>query len=330
MKRRFLLVALAVALLVAVFVAAKIASSWRPVAIGPLLGDRGAVTIPYLSASSNVVFAGDENATVTRFDLSSGSRAKRAIEGFCQGGGARWRLRDAATPQLEIIRFNQTRAYPLSALMARKLKQASRSNLVDGGVFLSAVRVLDGPEQVQLLVGERFCRWSQRTGKLEREFAYIEFDAGNSSALSRDGQSIVRASYEVATYSTRDGHLIKQLQWAAKKGGQQQTSPFGTYSIYRGSLANREQWIMIDTRTGRRLWNVDWDAKRDLVFFSPDETWLVIGRPSLGVWHLHRTRDGVMTHTLPLLPNAVAAAFSPDNATLYSVADGVLYQQRVR
>lgn len=327
MNRRHFLIALALVVPLALFGAAKIAASWRPIKIGALLQAQKTPTLPLIVASQTVVFAGDQDATITRFDLSSGRRTKRAIEGVCQGGRALWRLNDG---KLEIIRPNQTRAYSLSPLMTLKLQNAARFDFAAGGVFLSFVKVLDGPEQLQLLAGERFCQWSQRTGQLEREFAYTDFDAGEHNALTRDGQSIVLAVYEVATYSTRDGRLTKRLKWDAKNGGQQQTSPFGAYSVYRETLANQQQWIMMDTHTGQRLWSVDWDVKRDLVFFSPDETILAIARPTFGAWHLHQTRDGVLIRTLPLVPEAVAGAFAPDNQTLYSLADGGLYRQRAR
>lgn len=330
MNRRYFLIALAIALPVAVFIPAKIAASWRPVAVSSLLGPKKPLTLPQIVASPAVVFAGDEDAIITRFNLTTGRKTKRAIEGICQGGRALWRLRASEKPQLEIIRPNQTRAYPLSPEMALKLEQYARSDFAGGGFFLSSVRVLDGPNQLQLLVGERFCRWNQRTGQLEREFDYTDFNAGHLSALSRDGQSIVWAGHEVATHSTRDGRSIKRLQRDAPYGGLQQISPFGAYSVYRTTFANRQQWLVMDTSTGQRLWSADWDVKRDIVFFSPDETLLAIAYPSLGEWHLHQTRDGISIRALPLVPETVGGAFSPDGATLYSIANGKLYRQRAR
>ena len=67
-----------------------------------------------------------------------------------------------------------------------------------------------------------------------------------------------------------------------------------------------------------------------LHFRAPDDKQLAVPKTKRHCWEIHDSKTGVLLHTLPMISGVYTGAFSPDGATLYSVANGVLYKQRAR
>ncbi len=334
MKRRLFLFALAVALPAALFLAAKRAAHWRPVAVSRINNSQpGYVWIAAISP--RYLVARDGVPSDVLFDLQTGKQRPLEREGIATAGAWRWKVE----PEREQL------------VLREADKPAVRYNARDAASDFAGkpfhwvfkdVRVSEQKDRVELLLDERYYRWSKSSRRLERQ---IQFDVadGNDRALSRDGETIITAGYQaITTTSTRDGHTVQRRPFAGFRiFGWSELSPFGSYAFYPtfdDSKAHGPEVLrLIETRSGRVLWTLDGQAYAGFdAFFSADEKWIAMPVNRSNQWQIREVATGRFIRNLPLVSTSILmrgapkGAFSPDKATLYSVADGVLYRQRAR
>ena len=337
MNRRRIFVALAIVLPVAVFIPAKIAASWRPVAVGRVR-QQAAQPAHLMGASQRYVWTenyylvGDmAESKRTLYDLETGkTRLLTPHEGIASEGAWRFLLQtDTKQPRL-LVREGD--APPVSyALRSDAIHASARA--------VRAFRVDAALHRVELLLGNRFYRWNQKSGQLEQTVKLAR-EFGEDTVLSRDGEKVIVAhiysrdsgiASGVDVGTTRTGRPIKSLPIVGfVEANSALATPFGRFVFYDAdSQWPDKHWHIMDVSNGRVLWNYRRNSYKSPIV-SPDETMLALNWPDRQLWELRDLRTGALARTLPLVPGANAAAFSPDGATLYSVANGVLYRQRAR
>ena len=214
------------------------------------------------------------------------------------------------------------------------------------------VRYSPAAHRVEVVSQTRYYCWQSATRHLERAF---QFDSSPvaSLALTRDSSSVVTMPLNQDGFnwiSTQSGRLVRHVGLIPSAGrvkmfsygkfdlGDWDTgkrlSPFGSYALLLKTAAPpasyRAFWCVADARTGRELWSFQRQAPHDVALFSPDETRLAIPQFDQHKWQICDIATGKLLLTLPLVPDTMSAIFSPDGATLYSVANGILYRQRAR
>ena len=323
MNRRRFLILLAIFPPLAIFVAARRTASWRPVAIAK-------VTDSSVNAASEryLIIGGNEGGP-TLFDLKTRTwRYLANNEGITSEGAWKWKT--------EIVQ-NKMR------LRLREADGPISYYEMPGATFTSTredmtpswIRVVPTANRVEVLCKDRYYRWKLGSRQLERNVR-LKGGKGFFQAITRDGEAAVRANaHEITIVSTHSEQLMKRvLLMGFQNSGSPTISAFGSYALYN----DREQshfssWHVVNARTGRTLWTFNTEISKTFSlfpFFSPDETLIALPVPSMGQWQIRDLKTGQILRTLPLLPNAPWGAFSPDGATLYSVANGVLYRQRAR
>ena len=311
MKRRRLFFALAIFVPLAIFGAAKWATRWRPIVIGRIgANDINGVSNRYLSTGSCV------------FDLNKGTQINIKAQSGVTDDWI-WSIETRVRPRLTLRKDDLSFTYFMPRLDKRDDFTA------DGGLSVSALVVAPERNCVQLLLGSRYYQWNLQSRSLERDFQ-IPIIYGAFCAFSRDGKTLVQAGrYAVATFSTLTGRTLTyrpgnpRLQFGMATFG---ISAYGSYIIAHNLDGNFD---VEGTRDGHVLWQFDPTC---VPVFSPDETLTALPLEDKGLWEIRETKTGHLIRTLILVPGTPGGygAFSPDNSTLYSVANGVLYRQRAR
>ena len=326
MNRRRFLFALAVTVPLALFGAAKIAASWRPVKLGalPFVGD--ASQNPFAMASSGAVVTGD-NFRTAWFDLPPRqARARQSNEGLTKDGATIWKV-TGAPPQLQLLQDEGRVAYPLPDALGRQVQSV--------GPGFTQVAQSEG--RVELLFGDRYCRWNAGSRVLERDVRWGGASLWANAAATRDGASIVAiGGGRITFFSTRDGRATRRIPVAVaatETYQPTQVSSYGSYAIYEtvkpGAPVRRAD--VLNSMTGRRGWSFQkTNGTGDATVMSPDENMLAQANSARKRWEIYDLKSGALLLTLPQVPGTRIAAFSPDGDTLYSVANGVLYRQRAR
>ena len=189
---------------------------------------------------------------------------------------------------------------------------------------------------VELFTSSAFCRWNIATRQLTAR-APLALPP-DEATLSSDGQTIVVAqAHNIALISTRTGKVVRRVPLVGVEVDPSsiKLSPFGGRALYLltslpGSDRVLHRQVVVDTRTGRRVWSFDQEKWDDRLVFSPDDKFIALPLFKRKVWEIRDLATGQLAHMLPLLPGVTTGAFSPDGATLYSVSNGVLYRQRAR
>lgn len=334
MNRRRWFIAFAVLLPIAIFGAAKWATRWRPVAIGPLI-DQPQILVgpPQIMASERLVRV--SNGTL--YDLQTNQRTQTQEDLVGQGTWM-WSW-DWEQPKDHLLVVWQL-------LLRDGTKPPVNYNLeTPVGYYFSGdgswVRISDAENRVEMLIAAsgEYYRWNYTSRAIE---IHTKFALENGpSAVSRDGATYFFAEYHaISAFSTRDGHLIKRVPLAIRSSsrGRVQISPFGSYALYPVENGAALHWNVVDARSGQLQWKFDLEGKWNYVSdsselyaaISPDENWIALPFPSRKTWEIRDSKNGRLVRTIPLLPDTQSGAFSPDNSTLYSVANGVLYRQRAR
>lgn len=195
--------------------------------------------------------------------------------------------------------------------------------------------------EIELLCKQQVLRWSLSTGRLQKSVAlsFIGVSDGgdgiaNSCSFSRDGETVVLAGWGgIYFFSTRDGQLKRSIPFLGFHGYEYRfLSHSGSYALYDapGLKAPSTRWRLIDTQAGRIKWSFESDLPSDVPVMSADEKLIFFPLSSRRCWEVRDLATGRTLRQLPFLPNSSVAAPSPDGATLYSVAGGVLYRQRAR
>lgn len=307
------LVAVAVVLPIILFGAAKWATRWRPIAIGRFDGAPGVegASDRYLDVSG------------TLLDLNTGAQTHIKVPSGAAGGWI-WSVETRGHPHLTLIKEDTSLTYSIP-----RLSKSNKSGWNDW-TFVAATAITPERNCVQLFLGNRYYQWNLQSRHLEREFQ-TPVICQPFCAFSRDGQTLIQAGrYAVATFSTRTGRTLTyrpgnpKLQFGMATFG---ISAYGSYIIAHNLDNNFD---VEQTRTGHVLWQID---PISIPVFSPDEAITALPLQEKGLWEIREAKTGHLVRTListPGIPNYDASAFSPDNSTLYYVANGVIYRQRIR
>lgn len=326
MNRRPILITLAIALLVVVFVLAKRTASWRPVKLAQFQ----LKSIQGIKSSSRYVVltnnAADDSLLEKRtlFDLQTGQTRELAEnEGITGEGNWRWELQTKGDKPQLLLR--QGDAAPVAyALRADNVRHATAGSVT----FL---RVRPDLNRVELVLSDHIYRWNQTTGEVERS-NYLTFDNGGPMGMLRDSETLVGADWQgIRLIAARTGHASKPTPIEGVESViSALITPFGSFALLNTSnRMSPKYWKTVDVASGRVLWSFDQNTHDDPIF-SLDEKELAVSMRERKIWEIRDLQTGQILRTLPLVPNAQAAAFSPDGNTLYSVANGVLYRQRAR
>ena len=346
MNRRRILVALAILVPLAIFGAAKWATRFRPVRVGVL--PKQPRYLPVLRASDRYVVAGDRTI-YSCFDLQTGARTTLQNQGIAPVGA--WMVRRTGDVtgrwQLELTAPNgATRAYGCGDVGFNIAPSSgARPNWQVENLAIQRLRVSTANNRLELLDGYHYLRWNLTSGALERQTALQQSDPlenaddrdAESFALTRDGKRALAPVEKTLVWrSTRNGEVLVRVPLRGVTSFRTvRVSPFGTFALYSvdmtGSVA---RWRVVDAQTGRALWSFDLFSDDDFAPFAPDETRIALPLRYPPRWEIRDLATGQLLRTLPLAHGAGSeanlGAFSPDGATLYSVAGGVLYRQRAR
>ena len=353
MNRRRFLIALAILVPLALFGAAKWASRWRPVRVGAMVG-APKNPAPTLRVTERAVLACHNYGVCTRFDLTAdlNAAARRKVRRQTVARDGTWtaalvsrpnaELQPALTPKLELAltRDGATRAYPIPNLTITTGEAGFEARALNE----RTLRVSPELNRVEMVLFTSYYRWNLATRALERRTALPMVGFGsvngfieeNVVALARDGESVcLLNSHFIEWRSARDGRTLRRFPVRGMRptnvtSDQIQVSTFGALALLNVPVkgVNSKRWQVVNARTGAALWRFDLDALSARAVIAPDET--VLALPRARDWQIRDAHTGAILRTLPLVPDANAAAFSPDGATLYSIANGILYRQRAR
>ena len=333
MNRRFFL-ALAVMLPFVPFRSAQAAPDEQPVKValidpprqdGPALGGPVTSFRTYASAFGLLFPTVDENKF---FDFKTKTVRDLEGEGIVAGGNGEWRFVGGAAPYLAVRQgagVERPYAFPV--------EDFEELNAIPQDWYQDSASVAANDERVEMAWGAHYYRWNTKTRELERN-VNCDMESGlENKAISRDGEGIINAGLdEISVLSTETGEFTRHDKVPHATADGARISAFGAYCVYEPETNSQEQiWSVLDTATARDLWTFTLDSwPEDAVLFSPDEKTLVIGRSERKIWEFHDVKTGEIGKTLPMVAGTNYAAFAPDGEMLYSVADGVLYQQSAR
>ena len=326
MKRR-LFVAFAVLFPIAIFGAAKWAARWRPIAIGNLVGVKKPIDWDQwqvFDVSNRYVITGDYQNRVL-FDLQTGQLRSSEAEGITQGGTALWKAVEKNPRQIIIENDNARRIYTMPWPQVSWMNHYSTT----------LPSVISGPQATNVFVKYSLIRWNSNAPQTPKTVNFqIDLVLG-SYALTRDGEKIIKGGlYEITELSTRTGKVVKYITLDPKPtiAAFPRLSPFGTYALYAEAIPNSsERCRIVDASTGQALWRfASTQSEMYLSVLSCDEKIIAVPLFSRKIWQIRDLKKGRLIGTVPLVSGTVAGAFSPDNSTLYSVANDVLYRQRAR
>lgn len=167
MNRRHFLVALAVIAPVAVFIPTKIAASWRPVKVAPLLGTQPLWSPWLMRVSQRYVVTG--GGIYTRFDLQTGQRQLIQRESIAENGAWTAKLRPGTTGSLELLlsKDGATFAYPI----ANANFSSSDTGLEAKLLSRQTLRVSPNSNRVELIFADTYNRWNLTSRRLERSIS---------------------------------------------------------------------------------------------------------------------------------------------------------------
>ena len=262
------------------------------------------------------------------FDFKTQTVRALSSEGIVAGGNGEWQFVGGAAPYLAVRQgASVERPYAFPAEDFEEL------NAMPKDLYLDMASVAANDERVEMAFGAHYYCWNTKTRALEMN-VNLDMESGlENKAIARDGESIINADLsEISVLSTQTGQFTRHDKVPHAGADGAHISAFGAYCVYEPVTNSQDQtWSVLDTATARDLWHFTLDNwQTDSVLFSPDEKYLVIGRGDRKIWEFRDVKTGEITRTLPLVSDANSAAFSPDGATLYSVANGLLYRQRAR
>ena len=318
-SRRVFLIAGLVAPVVALGGSIKAATSWRPVVVG-----RFAKSVSDESNSASV-FASGHFVQIYQdgsflFDLQKGGLTKLPFHsnqnGFADGFLWQWSFSDPPKG----LTVHGLGIYPAPRL----------SDVAGSGSYASAVRIRPGLNLVELLTSYRFFRWNLKSHKLELATQISRY--GEVTALSQDGETVINAKDDSVDWvSSRTGRVLKTVSTRDTSRFERLClSEHGAYAIYDapGRTGAIPQHI-VETRSGHILWSFYTEFPVQNFALSSDERLLALPLPPQHVWQIRELATGKIVRTLPLVAGTQGGGFSPDGTKLYSVANGVLYRQRV-
>ena len=315
--------------LIGLFAWMRAAASWRPQAVGALYSGNTSNDVPvFLFASDDLVLSPDNIGTL--FDLNTGAHDPVTSSGVVGLTGKWiWEVQFQKSSRLSLRDVQgESSSYKLPPLDAGEITVPS----------VADARVQPDFNRVALVTQGRYCQWNLSSRRLERTVKIYFCDSG-PTALSRDGETLVNAGWKgISWASTRSGDVVREVPLSGFQAFEtQHLSRYGSFALYDGvgTKGPSTRWNVVGTNTGKALWHFDTDCyKAEAVMspavMSPDEKLIFLPLFSRRIWQVRELKTGKVLRTLPLLLGVQVAASSPDGATLYSVAGGVLYRQRAR
>ena len=327
MNRRPIFTALAALALPAVFVAAKIAARWRPVKIADVPVDERAFAVG-IEMGDNFLAVNRQNASVistTFYDANSGARLHRSGRPIDDGPWT-WNVRPkngAPAWEQQLVLEDGKGAVFAFDLPAEKT-YAERDFRV--------LRFATG-SGLEVVAHQEFLQWPTHSAVPARRVA-LQYGCNVARFVPDKAEIMAASSTEFLTLSTRTGQIIRRVSLAQVHPTNYIMKSVKANYLIQNAVDTQSSvepiWNVFSTRTGRVLWQFS----QENTFYGPaltsDEAEAALPFPSRKLWEIRALETGKFLRTLPLVPGAQAAAFSPDGATLYSVAGGVLYRQRAR
>ncbi len=332
---RFFLLATFSLGVVGVFVGREMAS-WRPVKVAPQFAPGKIGDTIELSVSNRAVVQVTEETSApfktsaTLFDIQTEKLQKFSFPKNDETGMSNtigvqndffWQ-ENLSPFSLEIVdganhKKNFVYEYPVSSLNHKILRVLPEHNRV---VVLDVFNIL---------------QWNFKNQKLEVESGIQAFARGGGNvvgdfSLSRDGRFFIHAGRKrILVGDTSTGETTRTTPLTGTTFYESAIlSPYGQYAFYDQNGAPF-RWEVVETATGKRLWGFNIPPiVSPLWAIADDEQNIII--PANKQWEVRDLKTGALLRRLPFVPGTRVAASSPDGATLYSVANGVLYQQRAR
>lgn len=322
MKPRFsrlFLLALAALFPLAPLSSAQTTASWKPTKVVRLVHDSTDYWEQNVEASERVV-----SAFGLEYDLKSG-RADNAKGQILGVGEWTWLLYGGLNSRLELRNGDEA---PLHFASPVKLSN---------DYYPALARLSLATNRVEMVSQGHYLRWQKTPPRLQLHTKLAQ--TKGVLTISPDGTKIIDArETEIVEISTKLGRVTKRivLTQTDTTTRNPRLSPYGSTVIYQAPQPKYAQFStshrrVIDAASGRTLWRFNSDsATYNGILFSLDEKSIALPLFARKIWELRDLKTGAVLRTLPLIPNCDAGAFSPDGATLYSVANGVLYKQRAR
>lgn len=195
------------------------------------------------------------------------------------------------------------------------------------------LRILPDQNRVVAMNYSELVEWKFREGTLKRRFHLSGLEDNVSSGLlvlSHDAKRFVSTNERCfLTGDTATGKILSRTP-ARGEGffDGVELSPHGRYGMFNRRIEPTKHEI-VETATGKILWELNGPSSGfGLRAMSDDETTLIVAAGK--EWQVRSFATGEVLRRLPLVPGGTLAALSPDGATLYSVANGILYRQRAR
>ncbi len=346
MNRRHLLIALAVVTPIAAFIPAKIAASWRPIKMGVVENKKLRYHLNFtVRASRATVVVGGGSLGWNRFDCDTKARRVMEHETWLQGRSLKLRSDSKGVLQLLVGAAAAPLSYAVPGIFMPGYPPGNGDNTEAQEFSLQTLRVSPSLNRIEMFLSGVYFRWNQTTRRIERvvdigvkgKLSGVETVGPQNWALARDGESIVLPTTEaISWFSTRSGQRTARLALPLFRGftgttNLPQLSVYGNYALYRTqATGSTAQVHLFSTRAARPLWSVPVTNVGASAAFARDEKSVALPQEAQGQWEIRDLATGKILRTLPLVPGTQAAAFSPDNSTLYSLANGVLYRQRAR
>ena len=247
-------------------------------------------------------------------------------KGIALDGGRVWNFDINSQGQLQLRAAN-------SPTLSYQIPAADIAEIFGGftGFIPAWVRITPTSDRVEILFEGRYYRWKFNSRQLERDVVLQPSDR-SFEKVTRDGEAAISASPDaIIVASTRPQRTFKRVLLAGLKTFDSNIaiSPFGAYALYKKYVPNGSaSYLIVETRSGRVLWTFSMDDI-NLTSISPDETRIAIPMVARRQWEIRELATGNLLCTLPAVAES-SGAFSQDNSTFYSVANGVLYRQRAR
>ncbi len=341
--------------------APAVGAPWQPVALGDFSAPVAFNFGPQRTATASQRYFALDSAMLSLFDLKTAKSQTFDAQPHITPNGA-WRCEiDETTPHQ--LKVSDGEKPPVTY----DVPAAQTSDFAEGKHPF--FRVSSRYNAVVLCTETHYYRWNLATRQLQRQVKLADVPDRKTPyftpdpkivgaySLSRDGEDIVHAGTKgISVLSTRSGQRVRYTPLEGIEFFQNIVlSPFGSHALYDGTkrMGGERHWRVVDTRDGRVKWRLEnpdnpgnwppqsnpFNAKNPA--FTPDEKSVAFPFAELERWEIRDLATGAIERPLPLAKHdgkdnfaidayAQTGAFSPDGATLYSVAGGKLYRQRAR
>ena len=149
-----------------------------------------------------------------------------------------------------------------------------------------------------------------------------------------DDKEVISINYSfIAWFSARNGKLLKRLKLPIDYDPTLMELSWDAGIVCFISPVNegpRMRWDVYEVATARFMWSFEAPDLSTPSFMDETLKLYFVAAPDRQVWEVRDLQSGEIKRTLPLIPGTRAGMISRDAATLYTVANSVLYGQRAR